>query len=90
MNFARRATDFLNQYFSSLVDFMMNDKNYFSQVILLKPCLCFEVHDLQFLVLRLLKTAHVNFIAWAIEEARPFRSKIQVQDICSTFATLEG
>nr|GLL18213.1 hypothetical protein Saspl_034285 [Ipomoea trifida]GMC50423.1 exocyst complex component SEC3A-like [Ipomoea batatas] len=31
MNFARRATDFLNQYFSSLVDFMMNDKNYFSQ-----------------------------------------------------------
>ncbi|XP_019152841.1 PREDICTED: exocyst complex component SEC3A-like [Ipomoea nil] len=31
MNFAMGATDFLRVYFSSLVDFMMNDKNYFSQ-----------------------------------------------------------
>ncbi|RAL40502.1 hypothetical protein DM860_006572 [Cuscuta australis] len=31
MNFARRASDFLRNYFSSLVDFMINDKNYFSQ-----------------------------------------------------------
>ncbi|CAH9144792.1 unnamed protein product [Cuscuta epithymum] len=31
MNFARRASDFLRNYFSSLVDFMINDKNCFSQ-----------------------------------------------------------
>ncbi|CAN0837682.1 Exocyst complex component SEC3A [Linum grandiflorum] len=29
--FVRRAAEFLGNYFASLVDFMMNDKNYFSQ-----------------------------------------------------------
>lgn len=30
--FVRRASEFLRNYFSSLVDFMMSDKSYFSQV----------------------------------------------------------
>lgn len=30
--FVRKASEFLRNYFSSLVDFMMNDKSYFSQV----------------------------------------------------------
>lgn len=32
--FVRRASDFLRKYFSSVVDFMISDKTYFSQVIL--------------------------------------------------------
>jgi hypothetical protein len=31
--FVRRASEFLRNYFSSLVDFMISDKSYFSQVI---------------------------------------------------------
>ena len=30
--FVRRASDFLRKYFSSVVDFMISDKTYFSQV----------------------------------------------------------
>jgi hypothetical protein len=30
--FVRRASDFLRSYFSNLVDFMISDKSYFSQV----------------------------------------------------------
>lgn len=30
--FVRRASEFLWNYFASLVDFMINDKSYFSQV----------------------------------------------------------
>ena len=33
--FVRRASEFLRNYFASLVDFMINDKSYFSQVTLL-------------------------------------------------------
>lgn len=31
--FVRRASEFLRNYFASLVDFMISDKSYFSQVI---------------------------------------------------------
>jgi exocyst complex component 1 len=31
--FVRRASEFLRIYFSSLVDFMISDKSYFSQVL---------------------------------------------------------
>lgn len=31
--FVRRATEFLRNYFASLVDFMISDKSYFSQVL---------------------------------------------------------
>ncbi|XP_057792432.1 exocyst complex component SEC3A-like isoform X1 [Salvia miltiorrhiza] len=34
--YARRACEFLKKYFTGLVDFMLNDKNYFSQVGQLK------------------------------------------------------
>lgn len=30
--FLRRASDFLRNYFASVVDFMISDKSYFSQV----------------------------------------------------------
>lgn len=30
--FAKRASEFLRNYFASLVDFMISDKSYFSQV----------------------------------------------------------
>jgi hypothetical protein len=30
--FVRRASEFLRNYFASLVDFMISDKSYFSQV----------------------------------------------------------
>lgn len=33
--FVRRASEFLRNYFASLVDFMISDKSYFSQVLLL-------------------------------------------------------
>ena len=32
--FVRRASEFLKSYFASLVDLMLNDKIYFSQVLL--------------------------------------------------------
>lgn len=32
--FVKLATDFLKAYFASLVDFMISDKTYFSQVVL--------------------------------------------------------
>lgn len=32
--FVRRASEFLRNYFSSLVDFMISDKSYFSQVFI--------------------------------------------------------
>jgi len=31
--FVRRASEFLRNYFASLVDFMISDKSYFSQVL---------------------------------------------------------
>jgi len=31
-SFVRRASEFLRTYFASLVDFMISDKSYFSQV----------------------------------------------------------
>lgn len=31
--FVRRATEFLANYFANLVDLMLNDKSYFSQVL---------------------------------------------------------
>lgn len=31
-NFVKRASEFLRNYFTSLVDFMISDKSYFSQV----------------------------------------------------------
>lgn len=31
--FVRRASEFLRNYFPSLIDFMINDKSYFSQVM---------------------------------------------------------
>ncbi|KAF3786584.1 Exocyst complex component [Nymphaea thermarum] len=34
--FVRRASEFLRSYFANLVDFMLNDKSYFSQVVILK------------------------------------------------------
>lgn len=33
--FVTRASEFLRNYFASLVDFMVSDKSYFSQVLLL-------------------------------------------------------
>jgi len=33
--FVRRASEFLRNYFASLVDFMVSDKSYFSQVLIL-------------------------------------------------------
>lgn len=33
--FVRRASEFLRNYFASLVDFMISDKSYFSQVLLI-------------------------------------------------------
>lgn len=48
--FVKRASEFLRNYFSSLVDFMISDKSYFSQVILEMGdiCLAFSlgVHNL--------------------------------------------
>lgn len=40
--FVRRASEFLRNYFASLVDFMISDKSYFSQV-LFTGCI-FAVH----------------------------------------------
>lgn len=34
--FVTRASEFLRNYFASLVDFMVSDKSYFSQVLLLQ------------------------------------------------------
>ena len=39
--FVRRASEFLRNYFASLVDFMISDKSYFSQVF---PS-CFHLDD---------------------------------------------
>jgi len=38
--FVRRASDFLKTYFASLVDFMISDKSYFSQVHFQVVLLC--------------------------------------------------
>lgn len=37
--FVRRASEFLESYFARLVDFMVTDKSYFSQVLSLDPFL---------------------------------------------------
>lgn len=47
--FVRRASDFLRKYFSSVVDFMISDKTYFSQVKL-HTINTFVINQLQQLV----------------------------------------
>lgn len=63
--FVKRASEFLRNYFSSLVDFMINDKSYFSQVILEMGdiCLAFSFESSQFDLLKW-------FTERTVEEAR--------------------
>lgn len=62
--FAKRASEFLRNYFASLVDFMISDKSYFSQVF--KDALTFFIissyGNFKFLLIPWITTA------WTTEE----------------------
>lgn len=80
--FVRRASEFLRNYFASLVDFMISDKSYFSQVFLSFMFFCLEESSV--LGLRLL--SYLSLCKQRGQLKRPDHADLRYK--CRTYARL--